>query len=113
MTCWLLPRLFGVEIGFNLPAFVIALVITAILVIGIKESASFNATIVVIKVSVVLFVIGARFKIHFDSELGNRLAQLCAVRIFGNWRGRGVHILCLHRIRCGFDDGAGSEESAA
>ena len=32
--------------------------ITAILVIGIKESASFNATIVVIKVSVVLFVIG-------------------------------------------------------
>ena len=32
--------------------------ITAILVIGIKESARFNATIVVIKVSVVLFVIG-------------------------------------------------------
>ncbi len=52
------PRLFGVEIGFNLPAFIIALVITAILCVGIKESASFNATIVVIKVSVVLFVIG-------------------------------------------------------
>jgi basic amino acid/polyamine antiporter, APA family len=52
------PRLFGVEIGFNLPAFLIALLITAILVIGIKESARFNATIVVVKVSVVLFVIG-------------------------------------------------------
>jgi APA family basic amino acid/polyamine antiporter len=52
------PHLFGMEIGFNLPAFLIALVITTILVIGIKESASFNATIVVIKVSVVLFVIG-------------------------------------------------------
>src|ERR1700729_711685 len=52
------PRIFGMEIGFNLPAFVIALVITFILCIGIKESASFNATIVVIKVSVVLFVIG-------------------------------------------------------
>ena len=52
------PRIFGVEIGFNLPAFLIALVITAILVVGIKESARFNATIVVIKVSVVLFVIG-------------------------------------------------------
>src|SRR5215470_1548864 len=51
------PRLFGFEIGFNLPAFLIALVITTILVIGIKESANFNATIVVIKVSVVLFVI--------------------------------------------------------
>ncbi len=52
------PHIFGVEIGFNLPAFIIALVITAILVIGIKESARFNATIVVIKVAVVLFVIG-------------------------------------------------------
>jgi APA family basic amino acid/polyamine antiporter len=52
------PKIFGVEIGFNFPAFVIALVITAILVIGIKESARFNATIVVIKVAVVLFVIG-------------------------------------------------------
>jgi basic amino acid/polyamine antiporter, APA family len=52
------PQIFGVEIGFNLPAFLIALVITAILVVGIKESARFNATIVIIKVSVVLFVIG-------------------------------------------------------
>ncbi len=51
------PHIFGMEIGFNLPAFLIALVITTILVIGIKESARFNATIVVIKVSVVLFVI--------------------------------------------------------
>jgi basic amino acid/polyamine antiporter, APA family len=52
------PHLFGYEIGLNVPAFIIALIITAILVIGIKESARFNATIVVIKVSVVLFVIG-------------------------------------------------------
>jgi APA family basic amino acid/polyamine antiporter len=52
------PTIFGTEIGFNLPAFVIALVITAVLAIGIKESARFNATIVTIKVAVVLFVIG-------------------------------------------------------
>jgi APA family basic amino acid/polyamine antiporter len=52
-----------VEIGLNLPAFIIALVITTILVIGIKESARFNTGIVAIKVSVVLFVIalGARY----------------------------------------------------
>ena len=56
------PRVFGLEFGFNLPAFLIALVITAILVIGIKESARFNATIVVIKVAVVLFVIGLGFR---------------------------------------------------
>jgi basic amino acid/polyamine antiporter, APA family len=56
------PTVFGVEIGFNLPAFIIALLITAILVVGIKESARFNATIVVIKVAVVLFVIFMGFK---------------------------------------------------
>ena len=56
------PQIFGVEIGFNLPAFIIALVITAILVVGIKESARFNATIVVIKVAVVLFVIAMGFR---------------------------------------------------
>jgi basic amino acid/polyamine antiporter, APA family len=51
------PHLFGVEIGFNLPALCIALIITAILVVGIQESASFNSLIVFVKVSVVLFVI--------------------------------------------------------
>jgi basic amino acid/polyamine antiporter, APA family len=57
------PHMFGMEFGFNLPAFIIALVITAILVVGIKESAEFNTGIVVIKVAVVLFVIalGARY----------------------------------------------------
>ncbi|HZF07818.1 MAG TPA: amino acid permease [Thermoanaerobaculia bacterium] len=41
----------------DLPAIVIALIVTTILVIGIKESASFNATMVIIKLAVVLFVI--------------------------------------------------------
>jgi APA family basic amino acid/polyamine antiporter len=50
---------------------VIALLITAILVIGIKESAQFNATIVVIKVSVVLFVIGLGIKYVNTSNWGS------------------------------------------
>jgi basic amino acid/polyamine antiporter, APA family len=62
--------LFGYEIGLNLPAFVIALVITAILAIGIKESARFNATIVVIKVAVVIFVIGLGFRYVHPSNWG-------------------------------------------
>ena len=65
------PRLFGYEIGFNLPAFVIALVITAILVVGIKESARFNSTIVVIKVAVVLFVIGLGFRYVSSANWGS------------------------------------------
>jgi APA family basic amino acid/polyamine antiporter len=43
----------------NLPAFAIMLAITALLVLGIRESASANAMIVVLKVAVVLFVIVA------------------------------------------------------
>ena len=64
------PHLFGYEIGVNTPAFVIALVITAILAIGIKESARFNATIVTIKVSVVLFVIALGFRYVSASNWG-------------------------------------------
>ena len=56
------PTFGGHEIGLNVPAFIIAMVITAILTIGIKESARFNSTIVVIKVAVVLFVIGLGFQ---------------------------------------------------
>ena len=69
------PHLFGYEIGVNLPAFIIALVITAILVIGIKESARFNATIVVIKVSVVLFVIGLGIRYVSASNWGTDWAS--------------------------------------
>jgi APA family basic amino acid/polyamine antiporter len=65
------PHIFGMEIGFNLPAFIIALVITAILVVGIKESARFNATIVVIKVAVVLFVLGLGAKFVNSSNWGH------------------------------------------
>jgi basic amino acid/polyamine antiporter, APA family len=52
------PVLFGHEIGLNLPAFLIAMVVTTVLAIGIQESARFNSLIVVIKVVVVLFVLG-------------------------------------------------------
>jgi APA family basic amino acid/polyamine antiporter len=43
---------------FNLPAFLIAIAVTALLVRGIRESASFNSVVVVIKIAVVvLFII--------------------------------------------------------
>jgi len=43
---------------FNLPAALVLLVITSLLVIGIRESATTNAIIVAIKLFVVFFVIG-------------------------------------------------------
>jgi APA family basic amino acid/polyamine antiporter len=43
--------------AFNLPAFIITWIVTAILVKGIKEAAKTNNIIVVVKIAVVLFVI--------------------------------------------------------
>jgi basic amino acid/polyamine antiporter, APA family len=43
----------------NLPAILVVLVVTIVLVKGIQESASFNAAMVLTKVAAVLFVIGA------------------------------------------------------
>jgi APA family basic amino acid/polyamine antiporter len=43
---------------FDLPAIIITAIVTAILVKGIRESASFNAAMVMIKLVIVLFVIG-------------------------------------------------------
>ena len=49
--------LVGTGTFFDVPAIVITLVVTAVLVKGIKESASVNAAIVALKVVIVLFVI--------------------------------------------------------
>jgi basic amino acid/polyamine antiporter, APA family len=44
---------------FNLPAVLITIAVTALLIVGVSESATVNAVIVVIKVAIVLVVIGA------------------------------------------------------
>ena len=55
------PHLFGKPIVFNLLAFLIVMLITVVLVWGIRESAGFNAVMVAIKILVLLFFIGAAF----------------------------------------------------
>ena len=44
---------------FNLPAVLITVAVTALLIVGVSESATVNAVIVVIKVAIVMIVIGA------------------------------------------------------
>src|SRR4029077_5293050 len=51
------PHVAGVPIVFNLPAAVITLLLTWLLVIGIKESARFNTAMVVVKLVILLFFI--------------------------------------------------------
>ncbi|HSL72306.1 MAG TPA: amino acid permease, partial [Longimicrobiales bacterium] len=73
----------GTVIGtgiFNLPAAFIALAVTSLLVVGIRESASANATIVMVKVAVVLlfiafgaaYVNGANYEPFIPTPTGNR-----------------------------------------
>src|SRR6185295_8483070 len=52
-----LGRLVATGTMLDLPALVIISLVTIVLVIGIKESASFNTAMVILKVAVVLFVI--------------------------------------------------------
>jgi basic amino acid/polyamine antiporter, APA family len=61
-----LPHVTGV---FNLVAFLVILVVTAILVIGIQESANFNSLIVIVKLTCVFIflVLGINFLIHHPS----------------------------------------------
>lgn len=51
------PHLFGIPIVFNLLAFLIVAAITIILLIGIRESAWFNAVMVMIKLVVLFFFV--------------------------------------------------------
>ncbi|MDQ6623524.1 MAG: amino acid permease [Verrucomicrobiota bacterium] len=52
-----LPVVMGYQIAFDLPAFVIVAAVTVLLIFGIRESATANTTIVIIKLAVVVFVI--------------------------------------------------------
>ena len=63
----------------NLPALLITLLVTAILVIGIRESATTNAVLVAVKVGVVLFVIGVGV---FFIDPANWTSQSPSKRIF-------------------------------
>jgi APA family basic amino acid/polyamine antiporter len=51
------PRILGIPIVFNLPAFLVVMAITWVLVIGIRESAWFNSSMVVLKLAIIGFFV--------------------------------------------------------
>jgi len=63
------PHIFGVPIVFNVLAFGIVALITAVLVWGIKESADVNAVMVGVKILVLLFFIGLALYYVSPSEM--------------------------------------------
>lgn len=63
------PNIFGVPIVFNLLAFSIVLGLTFVLIWGIRESASFNAVMVGIKILVLFFFIAVAFYFVSPAEM--------------------------------------------
>jgi APA family basic amino acid/polyamine antiporter len=51
------PHLGGLALVFNLPAFLIVMLVTVVLVVGIRESAWFNSSMVVLKLAIITFFI--------------------------------------------------------
>jgi len=86
---------------FNLPAVGILLVVTAVLVIGIRESAISNTILVVIKLSVVLFVIASLASTTRELAVGEEkhicevdchLAySVASVKTAREWAGKAAH----------------------
>ena len=111
----------------DLPAIVITAIVTAILVKGIRESATFNAAMVIVKLVIVLFVIVVGRVLRQPRELGtlravrldrDQLLRQDAVRPDRRRRGtardagrRGDQLLRLHRVRLGLDPRRGGQET--
>ena len=51
------PHLAGIPLIFNLPAFLIVMLITVVLVVGIRESAWFNSAMVLLKLAIIAFFV--------------------------------------------------------
>lgn len=101
-----LPHLFGMNFAFNLPAVIITILVTSILVKGIKEAAKTNNLIVILKVSVVIFVIvmGA-FYINPDNWIPfipEHIVDAKGVGHFG-WSGIGTAASIVFFAYIGFD----------
>ena len=106
------PHILGVPIVFNLLAFGIVTLITIVLVWGIKESAQFNAVMVMIKILVLLFFIV--ISLYFVSP-----AQMTANwhPLSTEWLGRNTgrscrRLLRLHRLRRCINSRRGNQESS-
>src|SRR5205085_8885807 len=84
------PHIFGYPVVFNLLAFGIVAVITIVLVWGIKESAEFNAVMVMVQIVVLIFFIGALFYFVSPSKMAENWHPFQPAGWFGTLTGAAV-----------------------
>ncbi len=93
------PVIFGVPIVFNLLAFLIVAVLTALLVWGIRESAAFNAGMVVVKIVVLTFFVGVALYFMSPSEMARNWTPYQP----GGWTGTLAGAAVVFFAYIGFD----------
>ena len=81
------PCFYGIPIVFNLPAALIIVAITTLLVIGIKESARFNSIIVGVKLAVILLVICVGWFYVKEDNWGSNFSAFAPFGIGGIGKG--------------------------
>ena len=103
--------------SINLLAVIIICLISGILIPGISESARFNDVIVILKVTVVIFFIGIGYFFinyaNYHPFLPKNTGEFGAFGWSRRAGRRGTDFLRLHRVRRGFDGGAGGQEPQA
>ena len=99
----------GWHFGFNIPAFLVVMLLTVVLVRGIRESAETNNVMVLLKIARHPGFRVRGHALHSSVELPSLRAQ----RLVGHSHRRLHHLLHLHRLRFGLDRRGRGEESAA
>ena len=99
----------GWHFGFNFPAFLVVMLLTVVLVRGIRESAEANNIMVHPEDRGHPGVHHCRHALHPPGQL----SSVRAARLVGHSHRRVDHFLHLHRIRFGLDGRGGSQKSAA
>jgi APA family basic amino acid/polyamine antiporter len=82
-----LPYLGAVAIGINLPAIAITALLTFLLVLGVRESARFNAVMVAIKVGLILAFIAIGMRFVHTANWGSSWASYAPNGFKGIWQG--------------------------
>lgn len=89
------PHIFGVPVVFNFLAMIIVGLLTYLLVRGIKESASFNSFMVLLKIAILLLFIGIGFY-YFNPANWKPFAP-------GGWKGIHIGAATIFFAYIGFD----------
>jgi len=89
------PHVFGIPMIFNLPAVLIVMSLTALLVVGIRKTSRFNDFLVLIKLAVLAIFVGVGFY-YFDIKNWTPFAP-------GGWKGIQVGAATIFFAYIGFD----------